>query len=560
MNPLIEKYNESLQQLTGAGAPWEISTNTIDGIEYKFYPQAPKTLVELLDAGRAHGDKEFLNYEGERLSFAQYFAKADALALQLQNKFDIKAGDRVAIAMRNYPEWMIAFTAIANTGAIIVPLNSWGQTAELEYGIKDSGAKLLICDQRRFEYISEQLAGLNCQAIVARHELSLPAEQDFDALVSETLGQSANAVEIKPEDNALIMYTSGTTGNPKGALSNHTNICQAIYNFETCGIAAAMSNPEVIGKMLEKGFEAKVLLAVPLFHVSGCYSVFLLSLRGGRSISMMYKWDVEAALKLIQDERITMLSAVPTIVWQLLDSEHFEKYDTISLFSIGAGGAAQPARLPGLIEDKVDNVFPGTGYGMTETNATGFAATGNIYQAQPTSCGLATPIVEIKIIDADGKPVAQGETGEICLRTPTMIQGYWGKEDATAESFQDGWFISGDVGHLNEDGYLFITDRLKDMVIRGGENIYPAEIEASAYQLEGIEEVAVYGVPHEVLGEELKATVVLKAATDLTAEAISEHLKANLAGFKVPAEIQISSEPLPRNAAGKLLKKQLQQQ
>lgn len=557
MNAIISKYQESITQLTSAGSPWEIQRQSIKGMEYNFYPQAPKTLPELLDAGRAHGDKEFLNYEGERLSFSEYFAKADALACQLQTSYDIKPGDRIAIAMRNYPEWMIAFAAIAYTGAIIVPLNSWGKAEELSYGIKDSGASLIICDQTRYEHLEHQLSSLNCQAIIARHQLEVSAEQDFDTLLNAKLGEKPSERNVNADDDALIMYTSGTTGHPKGALSNHTQICQSIYNFECCAIASAMSNPEAIGKMLEKGFEPKVLLTVPLFHVSGCYSVFLLSLRGGRSISMLYKWDVEKALKLIQDERITMFNAVPTLIWQLLDSEKFDLYDTSSLFSVGAGGGSQPARLPKLVAEKVDNAFPGTGYGMTETNATGFAATGALFELKPQSCGVATPLIEIKIIDEAGNTLKAGEAGEICLRTPTLISGYWNKPEANEKSFKDSWFISGDVGYLDEDGYLFITDRIKDMVIRGGENIYPAEIEACAYQLLDIEEIAVYGVPHEVLGEELKAAVRLKPESQLNPDDIRNFLSKHLADFKVPSVIKIQQQELPRNAAGKLLKQQL---
>jgi acyl-CoA synthetase (AMP-forming)/AMP-acid ligase II len=559
MSDIKATLDSCAQQLTGPGAPWEVNPETINGVDYRTYTQAPKSLKELVDAGRVHGDKDFLIYENERLTFTEFFAKADALAYQLNTQFGVKKGDRIAIAMRNYPEWMIAFVAIASVGAVVVPLNSWGQTKELQYGLEDSGSSLLICDEQRYRFIDDQLENLNVKAIVARTEgASLgPHACDFDTLVNQAEGKAPQAIEISSDDTAMIMYTSGTTGNPKGAVSNQRNICQSIYNFEFAGICAAMANPETIGKMLEKGFEPKVLLAVPLFHVSGCHSVFLLSLRGGRPIVMMYKWDTEKALQLIEKERITMISAVPTMLWDLMQSPLFKEYDTKSLFSVGAGGAAQPPLLPDLIAKQVPDSFAGTGYGLTESNAAGFAATGNSYQYKPRSVGTITPIVDVKICDEDGNEVAQGEAGEIFLRSPTVVQGYWNKPEANAETFKDNWLITGDVGYLDDEGYLFLTDRIKDMIIRGGENIYSAEIESCILGRDDIMETAAFGVPHETLGEELAVVVYTKAGTELSVADIQAHVKSELAGFKVPSHVFFVNEALPKNPSGKVLKKEL---
>jgi len=557
---IVTKLAEATAQLTGPGAPWELEAATIDGIEYPLYKNAPKTLPEVLNVGRAHGDKEFLIFGNERWSFNDFFARVDALADVLQHRFSVRKGDRVAIAMRNYPEWMAAYCAIAQTGAIVVPLNSWGKTEELVYGITDSGARVVFGDQRRLDYISDHIAALKIDVIVARPDAALPAgAHDFNALVASVKSPQVDAVTFDTQDIAQIMYTSGTTGKPKGAASSHRAICQAVFNFELGGIVSAMTNPGPIGAMLQKGFAPKVMLGVPLFHVSGCYTVFLMSLRAGRPIVVLYKWDVEAALRTIEKERVTMVSAVPTMLWEMLNSPAWGKYDTSSLFSIGAGGAAQPPKLPEKIREKIRDGFPGTGYGMTESNATGFAITGAAYDHKPLSGGIKTPIVEVKICDDNGNSLPMGAHGEIWLRSPTNVNGYWNKPEATAETFRNGWLITGDIGYVDDEGYIFLTDRAKDMIIRGGENIYSVEVEACLLMHDDIAEVAAFGMPHESLGEELAIAVTLRKSGALDEHAIRNHVAAHLAAFKVPTYVFIHHEPLPRNATQKVLKKSLKQ-
>lgn len=561
MSDIKAKLDEATAQLTGDTAPWALQDTTINGIDYRVYKHAPKTVKELLDAGRQHGEKTFIIYQDEQISFNEFFRRSDAIARQLVDKFNVNKGDRVAIAMRNYPEWMIAFTAICSLGAVAVPLNSWGQTAELEYGLSDASAKVVFLDQRRLDYISDRLAGLNIQAIVARAEITNLPEHCSHWQTELELAGNCNLpeVELKAEDPALIMYTSGTTGNPKGALSSNRALCQAIFNFEFAAIAAAMTNGEAIGKMLEKGYEPKVLLAVPLFHVSGCHTVFLLSLRAGRPIVMMYKWDVETALKLIESERITMISAVPTMLSVLLESPLWQQYDTSSLFSCGAGGAAQPPRLPGLIDAKMADSFPGTGYGLTETNASGFSSTGANYRHKALSAGTITPIVDVKIVADNGEALPPGEHGQIYLRTPTAVNEYLHKPDATAETFIDGWVATGDIGYLDEEGFLFLTDRAKDMIIRAGENIYSAEIEATALKMEGLLEAAAFGIPHDVLGEELGLAVCAKPDSGIDEQRVKDFFTRELAAFKVPSRVFIQQHELPKNATRKLLKKQIRE-
>lgn len=560
MSEIKDKLAASALQLTSPGAPWEVEEKNFNGINYKIYKNAPATLKALIDVGRAHGDKEFIIYENERISFTEFFARADALANQFVHEFNIQPGDRVAIAMRNYPEWLIAFVAAVYAGAVAVPLNSWGQRAEIIYGIKDSGAKLIVLDQQRYEHIAEDIPKMNISAIVARpdRELCPFTCQTFDSVIKTGLGKPTLAIETDPESTALIMYTSGTTGDPKGAASNQRNICQAVYNFEFAGTCAAMSDSGPIIKMMERGFPPKVLLALPLFHVSGCHSVFLLSLRSGRPIVMMHKWDKVKALELVEKERITMISAVPTMLMDMLDAEEWSQYDTSSIFGFGAGGSAQPPRLSSLIYTKLPDSFPGTGYGMTETSATGFSITGAAYAYKPKSAGIASPIVEARIVDEKGNTVATGVHGEIHLKTPGVIQAYWNKPEATAETFHNGWLMTGDIGYLDDEGFLFITDRIKDMVIRGGENIYSVEVEGAILTHEGILEVAAFGIPNEKLGEELAVAVVLKSGVTLTANDIQQHVAQHLAKFKVPTYVFFEDDLL-KNATLKVIKKPLKE-
>jgi long-chain acyl-CoA synthetase len=559
MSDIALRLHEAAAQLTQPGGPHEMTTARVGGNAFRVYKNAPATLREALDAGRAHGEKIFVVYQQDRWSFNRFFAAADALGHQLVNHYGVTKGDRVAIAMRNYPEWMAAYVAVISIGAIVVPLNSWGQAAELEYGLSDAGAKLLFCDQQRLDYIAPRLSALGVQAIVVHPEGSpgAPTRSWQDALAAGE-GQAMPAADITADDLVMIMYTSGTTGNPKGAASTNRAICQALYNFEFHAFASAMANPEVIGKMMNSGFEPSNLLVVPLFHVSGCFAVFMLNLRGGRKTAIMYKWNPEQALELIEQERITAFTGVPAMNIALLESPAFDHTDSSSLFVLGAGGAASPPHMVDLIARKMPDAYPGTGYGMTETNASGASCTGEAFKCKPGTAGSISPIIDIKTVDEHGKDLTPGESGEIYVRSPTNAREYWNLPAASKDSYRDGWVATGDVGYVDEEGFLFVVDRIKDMVIRGGENIYPIEIEGCIVQHPEVTEVAVYGVPHDKLGEELAATVFSSNA--ISAEAVRSWVAERLAGYKVPSYVSIVDQPLAKNATGKVLKKQIQQE
>lgn len=519
-------------------------------------------MAELLAPGRTFGNQEFLVYQDERYSFGEFFDQSDRLAHQLVTRFGICKGDRVAIAMRNYPEWLVSFVAIVSSGAVAVPLNSWGQTEELRLNLADAQASLLICDQQRLDTIDP--AALNLPAIIVRSQGPLSAnctafQQVLAGVDSEAVRKVLPSGPIGGEDPAMIMYTSGTSGRPKGALFSHRNCCQAIVNLEAVGAVAYMLNMDAFNQHAQLGAPAKSLLTVPLFHVAGLYSQFLLNLRNGRSIVMMYKWDPVTACDLISSEKISVVVGAPSMLLDLVQSEEFTAADKSNLINISGGGAATPTRLAELVQEKAPHALPGAGWGMTESGAAGTAFTGYPVTAKPGASGFVNPVVELRFCDEDGNEVAPGTAGEIWIKSPTVISGYINAPEANSSDFSDGWFKTGDIGYLDEDRCMFICDRAKDLVIRGGENIYPIEIENCIQSIPGVQRVAAFAVPSERLGEELAVVITCSHADlgKLTAETVQKYCEERLARFKVPSFVKITDVDLPMNATRKVIKRQV---
>lgn len=564
MSDIVAQLAESRDQLIQVGAPFELYEQSHNGIVYKLYKNAPATVRESLAVGRHHGDALFLQYQDESWTFSEFFQGVDAIAYQLINHYGIAKGDRVAIAMRNYPEWMMAFAAAISLGAVAVPINSWGQRDELLYALQDCGASVVFCDQQRFDFIASDLSATNTKAVVVRATADINADnaESYQQFISAVDLNSISAMDdfgfqLEPEDPAMILYTSGTTGKPKGALSYHRNITQVLMNFEFHATQSAMTNGEAIEKMMTSGFPSKSLLAVPLFHVSGLYAQFLLSLRGGRAIHMMYKWDPTKALALIESERITTLSAAPSMVLDLLDHADFDSTDTASLMIASGGGAASPPRMLQLIKEKIASPYPGSGYGLTETNASCCSVTGAGYWYKPSSSGTLSPVMEFKTCDENGVELATGEKGEIWLRSAGVVDGYWKNPEATAKSFVDGWFATGDIGYIDDEGFIYIVDRAKDIIIRGGENISAGEVEACYQDHPAVRESAAFAVAHDTLGEELGLAVYFKEGKSADEAELKAFAKDRLAHFKVPTHYWLLDQPLPRNPAKKTLKKQI---
>lgn len=549
------------QELCASGAPFEMDTISIRGVYTRVWKNAPVTIRAVVAGSREHGDRLATIYERQRITFdAQYRAVA-ALAQALTDR-GIGKGDRVAIAMRNLPEWPVVFFAITALGAIAVPLNAWWTSGELEHGLRDSGAKLIVADAERWNRIAPiwpALPGL-ATVIVARGED--PIEFGCDALEAiigpcETWpalpDRSLPATPIDPDDDATIFYTSGTTGAPKGALGTHRNLMSNVAAAEYVGARTALRR----GDPVPAPAHSTALLVVPLFHVTACSAGLMTSTAAGNTNVLMRRWDPLEAMALIERERVTSTGGVPTIAWQLIEHPERDRFDLSSLKSIGYGGAPSAPELVRRIRDDF-GAMPANGWGMTETMATVTSHAAEDYLNRPDSCGPALPVSDLRIVDPGTAIDCPPETvGELLVRGPQVVRGYWNNPTATAETFVDGWVRTGDLARIDEEGFCYIIDRAKDIVIRGGENIYSSEVENVLYSHPAVMDAALVGLPHRTLGEEPAAVVHLAPGAASTEDELKAWVRARLAAFKVPARIAFVPAMLPRNANGKILKSEL---
>ena len=547
--------------LTAPGAPFEIAEETIFGNPTKVWKNALPNLAELARTGRSHGERTFIVYEDERASFEAWFRAVAALAHHF-TALGVRKGDRVALAMRNLPEWPVAFFAATTIGAVCVPLNAWWTGAELAYGIADSGAKVLVCDAERLARIAPhraELTGLE-HVIVSRAEGTSEGASRLEDVIGATnawagLPDAAlPAVDLVADDEATIFYTSGTTGNPKGALGTHRNLLTNILTGGYNGARTFLRRGEALPEPVPKA----VLTVIPLFHVTACSATLMGMIAAGHKLCLMYRWDPIRAFEVIERERVNLTGGVPTIAWQLLEHPARVDYDLSSLEAIAYGGAPSAPELVRKIRDEL-GALPGNGWGMTETSATVTGIAAEDYQARPDSCGPAAPVAQLRIMDPEGvRELPAGEVGELWARGPMIVKGYWNKPEATAATFIGGWVRTGDLARLDAEGFCYIVDRAKDMLIRGGENIYSSEVENVLYDYPGVTDVAVIGIPHRTLGEEPAAVVHLAPGAEATEAELQAWVRERLAAFKVPVRIVFLAETLPRNANGKILKKDLQ--
>jgi long-chain acyl-CoA synthetase len=569
--------SEADATLTAPGQPFEIAMETIGGIPTRTWKNAAPTLGAILEMSRGHGEATFLVYEDERSSFEDHYRQAAGVAHRLIGDYSVGPGDRVAIAMRNFPEWAVAFWGIVAAGAVVVPLNAWWTAQELAYGLEDSGAKVAFLDMERAERLAGTIDGLGLRIIVARSEgEALPAVspagvERFEEVMAPAIPGPDPTTSllpvtgVGPEDDATIFYTSGTTGRPKGAVGTHRNICTNLMSLfyinsrnslRAGGGPPAPPTPEG-GARNQNGY----LLSVPFFHATGCHSVLVANTASGGKLVMMYRWDPDRALELIERERITTFGGVPSMVMGVLDSPDFARRDTSSVRGVAYGGAPAPPELVRRIKAHFPGGQPSNGYGLTETSSVVTMNSGDDYVRKPQSVGPAVPVCEVKVVDESGAALAGGETGELWIKGPNVVRGYWNKPDATAEAFSEGWLHSGDVARIDEEGFVYIVDRAKDMVIRGGENVYCVEVEAALFEHPSVADCAVIGIPHPVLGEEVGAVVRLRPGAERVDEdGLRAHVAARLAGFKVPVRVWFRSEELPRNPAGKVLKRELREE
>jgi acyl-CoA synthetase (AMP-forming)/AMP-acid ligase II len=545
--------------LTAPGAKFEMETVTIRGVPTRVWKNAPPHMAALVALSQTHGERLATIYEDERVSYDAQFRAIAALAADLAAG-GVKKGDRIALAMRNLPEWIVAFFAITVSGAVAVPLNAWWTGEELAYGLEDSGATVLIADDERWERIAPLRAQLPSLSRVLVSRAAAPLEgaerleevigipQDWARLPAGALPDAA----LEPEDEATILYTSGTTGKPKGALGTHRNF---MTNILSTGYAMARS---IIrrGDPLPEPSRKVALTVIPLFHATALSSGLMGAMAAGHTIIYMRKFEAVRAMEIIEREKVNSTGGVPTIAWQLLEHPDRHRYDLSSLETIGYGGAPSAPELVRKIAAELKSA-PGNGWGMTETTATVTTHSGEDYLHRPESCGPAVAVADLKVTDGDGRELPPGEVGELWARGPMIVKGYWNKPEATAATFVDGWVRTGDLARLDEEGFCFIVDRAKDMVIRGGENIYSSEVENVLYDHPAVTDCALIGIPHRTLGEEPAAIVHLAPGTSASEAELQAWVRDRLAAFKVPVAIRFCDEMLPRNANGKILKRDL---
>jgi long-chain acyl-CoA synthetase len=575
----IPTIAEANAQLTAPGQMFEMEEVDIFGVPTRVWKNCPSSLRDVLELSRLQGDKDFIVYEDERTTFEEHYRQAATMARVLRDRFGVTKGDRVAIIMRNLPEWVVAFWAAAAAGAIVVPVNAWWKGAELEYALVDSGTKVAFVDTERLERIRPHLGACpELRAVVVadedRRQVSPPQDPAVEVLpFSEVLGTVAPDatlpdVTLQPEDDATIFYTSGTTGQPKGAVGTHRNICTNLMSLFFLNMRAGLRRSGAAADLSGSGAQNAYLLSVPLFHATGCHAILVSNTAAGGKLVMMHHWDPERALELIERERITIFGGVPAMVMQAIDSPDFSKRDTSSVRSVAYGGAPAPPDLVRRIKEHFPSGSASNGYGLTETSSVTTMNMGDDYVRKPDSVGPPVPVCDVAVVpddfegDEPGADLPSGPDvlGELWIKGPNVVRGYWNKPEDTARSFTRGWLHTGDIARIDEEGFVHIVDRAKDMLIRGGENVYSVEVEDALFEHPAVADCAVIGVPHPVLGEEVAAAVVLRPGTSVSADDLTRHVKERLAAFKAPTQIFFRSDPLPRNPQGKVLKRELRQE
>jgi len=554
-----QELKKAWAELTAPGATFETATIRLRGNPCLTYKNAPPNVRMLWLSTAAYGDREYMVYQDERLTYGEAHWAVNAIAGWLVER-GVAPGDRVAIAMRNYPEWMLIYWACVAMGVAVVGMNAWWVAEEMAYAVSDSSPKVMFCDAERLARVAERPQMAEGVLLVAvRAEPALGA-----AAWSEVLAHpgSLPQVDVDPDADACIFYTSGTTGFPKGAQLTHRGCIANLFSMMFSAQVQALATARATGLAIDPTAPPPIpvgLLTTPLFHVTanncGAYAV---TAAGGKLV-LMYRWDAGEALRLIAREKVTAMSGVPVMAREVINHPDLDKHDISSLMSLAGGGAQVPPDLVGKIDKAVDTARPGTGYGMTETCGIITSVSADFYVDKPDSAGPVMPCYAFKCVDDSGASVGEGEVGELWVRGAQVIKGYLNRPEATAEAITDGWLHTGDIARVDEDGFLFIVDRKKDMVLRGGENIYCAEVEAAVYRHPAVAECSAFGVADARLGEEVALAVVPRADASLTPEALRKHLEPIMARHKIPRYIWVLSEPLPRNASGKFLKRELKE-
>ncbi|WP_411290225.1 class I adenylate-forming enzyme family protein [Sphingorhabdus sp.] len=539
----------TIARLMENDGPLTITHTEKYGVQMPVFAKAPGNMADYLAFFCAtHGEKEFL-VDGElRLSFAETYAAARTLAGGLVEGHQLKKGERVGIAARNSANWIVAYMAIVMAGGVATLLNGWWQGGELAEGIRMVGCRFVLADEQRAARMAGQDLG-DSELLIFNHDVA-PLD-GLSVLTAKGGGSSTPLPTIDPLDNATILYTSGSTGQSKGAVSDHRAVVQGAMSYvgQTLVFFELLS---ASGQSMPA--QPSALVNVPLFHVTASIPLVLQSFAIGRKLVLMPKWDAEEAMRIIEKERITYFVGVPLMSIELATHPARHKYDLTSCTAFAAGGAPRPVEHVKKIRKEMSWGYPLLGYGLTETNGVGCGNFTDNYLEKPTSTGPATkPLVDVQMLDDDGNVLPQGERGEVGIRTIANFNGYWNNDDATRDAFTtDGFFRTGDIGYLDEDGYLFIVDRKKDIIIRGGENISCPEVEAAAYEHDSIVELSVFGIADDKYGEVPGIVYQTKDGVELPASELKAFLAPRLAAFKIPAHFWQVDAPLPRLGTQKI--------
>ena len=577
METMIDEYTEAWNELTAPGGPFAMTEIEVRGVPMRVFDSAPPSMRFVWEMASGHGDADYVVFEDERFTYAQSDAIIKALAQHLVDDLGVRHGDRVAISMRNFPEWVFSYWAIVSIGAACVGMNAWWTTDEMKYGLSDSRPKVLICDTERVDRVTPILdelrhgdEGTPLHVITVRHDGELPADAARweDMIDPSTAPATFPEVDLDPDDDACIFYTSGTTGFPKGAQLTHRGSVHNLLDLAFMAavsaaaakkVGAAAGTPDLSDDEQSAGSTQSVFMApTPLFHVTANNCLLHPATISGARIVFMHKWDAGRALELIEREGVTNFSGVPTMSREMLMHPDWATRDTSTVLGMGGGGAPLQPDLVDKIDKSLTKGAPSTGYGLTETHGIVTANSGSMYTAKPSSCGRVVPVLDSKLINDAGEEVTEpGERGELCVRGSVVIKGYLNRAEATADAIRDGWFRTGDIATIDDDGFVFIVDRAKDMVLRGGENVYCSEVEAVIYEHPDVAEAAAFGVPDDRLGEVVGVAIVRSPGSTLDDAGLTEFLTGRLSKFKIPERIWFMDDALPRNANGKFLKREL---
>jgi long-chain acyl-CoA synthetase len=552
--------------LQAPGQPFELAREVVHGREVNVFKHRERSMRDKVARAAVHESKEFLVYGEQRITFSAFVELCWGVAHTLLEQFAVRPQDRIAILAQNRPEWLIALFGAASADACVVGLNGWWSPEEMSFALQDSGARFLIVDDALYPrvrgWLSERPRTRETGNRNALETVFFIGDDPPPGTVpiSQLLKRSAAAptVPIAEDDPFVILYTSGTTGRSKGCITTHRGTIAQVQGITYLRALASLLEAEhTPGAPAASVLPLPTtLLTSPLFHVAGQHSTVCAALTAGSKLVFgPPRFEPEHTLDIIERERVTSWVAIPTLLQRLLDSPALHRYDLSSLVAISTGGAATA---PDTVDhaNRVLKTRPrlATSYGLTETHGMATSIAGADYLTHKRSVGRPTPLVEVRIVDELGRDRPQGVPGQILIGGPTVTPGYWGRPQETAETVRDGWLYTGDIGYFDADGFLYISDRQKDMVIRGGENVYCVEVENCLASHPEIVEAAVVGMPDRDMGERLKAIVHLVPGSKLSAADVQAHVAEHLANFKVPSEVEFMDRPLPRNAAGKVLK------